>query len=181
MHKKGAIVAEIIITAKEAAEAMDVLASQERELRYEQRFGATETLELGIAAARLAPEFGETYTVTITREEDGAIAFQWLGEGKGARNLEFAAGKRTAALVSGHASPWTQLQAIASDKPLDEVWAHVPEVCPACGAFPIRVRDEWVATIAVSGLHEGLDHEVIVRVLEQVLETTVPRFAVTVA
>jgi uncharacterized protein (UPF0303 family) len=43
------------------------------------------------------------------------------------------------------------------------------------------VGDEWVATIAVSGLHDGLDHEVIVRALEQVLEKTAPRFAVAVA
>ena len=173
--------AENVISATEAAEAMEVLVAQECELRYAQRFGATEALDLGVAAAHLASEFSETYTVTITRETDGEVAFQWLGEGKGARNLVFAAGKRAAALASGHASPWTQLEAIASDKPLDEVWAHVPEVCPACGAFPIRVGDEWVATIAVSGLHEGLDHEVIVRALEQVLGTTVPRFAVAVA
>lgn len=173
--------AENGITATEAAEAMDVLVAQERELRYARRFGAAEALDLGIAAARLASEFDETYTVTITREEDGVIAFQWLGEGKGERNLMFAAGKRAAALASGHASPWAQLHAIASDEPLDEVWALVPEVCPSCGAFPVRVGDEWVATIAVSGLHEGLDHEVIVRALEQVLEKTVPRFAVTVA
>jgi uncharacterized protein (UPF0303 family) len=174
-------VADNSITAAEAAEAMDVIAAQECELRYARRFGATEALNLGVAAAQLASEFSETYTVTITREEDEAVAFQWLGEGKGARNLTFAAGKRAAALASGHASPWAQLEAIASGEALDEVWAHVPEVCPSCGAFPIRVGNEWVATIAVSGLHEGLDHEVIVRALEQVLGTTVARFAVTVA
>ena len=173
--------AENGISATEAVEAMDVLVAQERELRYAQRFGATEALELGVTAAQLAGDYDETYTVTITREKDEAVAFQWLGEGKGARNLVFAAGKRAAALASGHASPWAQLEAISNGKPLDEVWAHVPEVCPACGAFPIRVGDEWVATIAVSGLHEGLDHEVIVRALEQVLGTTVPRFAVAVA
>lgn len=173
--------AESSITAAEAAEAMDVLAAQERVLRYAERFGAAEALVLGVAAARLASEYDETYTVTITREEDGAVAFQWLGEGKGARNLAFAAGKRAAALASGHASPWAQLEAIAGGRPLDGLWARVPELCPSCGAFPVRVGDEWVATIAVSGLHEGLDHEVVVRALEQVLETTVPRFAVAVA
>ncbi|MDO4807748.1 MAG: heme-binding protein [Coriobacteriales bacterium] len=173
--------AENGITAAEAAEAMDVLVAQERELRYAARFGAAEALELGVAAAQLAGDYDEAYTVTITREEDGAVAFQWLGEGKGARNLAFAAGKRAAALASGHASPWAQLEAIAGGRPLDEVWARVPEVCPSCGAFPVRAGDEWVATIAVSGLHDGLDHEVIVRALEQVLGKTVPRFAVAVA
>ena len=162
--------AENGITSTEAAEAIDVLVAQERELRYAVRFGAAEALDLGVAAARLAGDYDEAYTVTITREEDEAVAFQWLG-----------GGKRAAALAAGHASPWAQLEAIASGNALDEVWAHVPEVCPACGAFPIRVGDEWVATIAVSGLHEGLDHEVIVRALEQVLGTTVPRFSAAVA
>lgn len=50
----------------------------------------------------------------------------------------------------------------------------------ACGAFPIRVGDEWVATIAVSGYMEGLDHEVILRALEQVLEAEVPRWDASV-
>jgi hypothetical protein len=33
-----------------------------------------------------------------------------------------------------------------------------------------------VATIAVSGYMEGLDHEIILRALEQVLGVTVPRW-----
>lgn len=169
------------ITASEAAAVMDVLVEQERELRFTNRFGAAEALELGLAASRLADEYDETYTVTITREEDGVVMFQWLGEGKGARNLEFAAGKRAAARASGHASPWAQLEAIVNGTSLDEVWARAPKVCPSCGAFPVRVGDEWVATIAVSGLHDGLDHEVVVRALEQTLRKKVPRFAVTVA
>ena len=160
---------------------MEVVLEQERELRYPRRFGAREALELGTAAARLAADFAETYTVTIIREEDGQVAYQWLGEGKGVRNLAFAAGKRRAALDAGHASPWQQLEAIAQERPLEDVWARVPEVCPSCGAFPIRAGDDWVATICVSGLHEGLDHEVIVRALEQVLSRRAPRFAVTVA
>lgn len=37
------------------------------------------------------------------------------------------------------------------------------------GAFPIRVGDAWVATLAVSGLHEGKDHELCVRALARAL------------
>lgn len=173
--------AEQNITEMEAAEAMDVIVRQERELRFPDHFGAKEVLSLGIAAAGLADEYDEAYTVIITYEDGGEVAFQWLGEGKGARNLEFAAGKRAAALASGHASPWAQADAIASGVSLEEVWASVPELCPSCGAFPVRVGNEWVATIAVSGLHNGLDHEVAVRSLEQVLNKTVPRFAAALA
>ena len=44
------------------------------------------------------------------------------------------------------------------------------------GAFPICVGDERVATVCVSGLHEGLDHELIVRGLCKVLGKTVPAY-----
>ena len=173
--------AQDAMTAAEATAAMDVLVEQERLLRFGDGFGSAEALELGCAAARLASDFEETYTVTITRESDDAVVFQWLADDKGARNLMFAAGKRAAALASGHASPWVQLEAAALGKGLDDVWAKVSDEVATCGAFPIRAEGEWVATIAVSGLHEGLDHEVVVRALEQVLGVSVPRFACAVA
>ena len=173
--------ADAPMTAQEATAALEVLAQQEQELCFSERFGSVEALELGTAAARLAPEYSEGYSVTITRESDGAVIFQWITDDKGARNLTFAAGKRAAALKAGHASPWLQLQATANGEPPEKPWAKAPDVVPACGAFPLRVGSEWVATIAVSGLHEGLDHEVIIRALEQVLGKTVPRFATEVA
>ena len=172
--------ADTTITPQQAREAMGVLLEQERILRYE-AFDAQRALELGRIAAELAPEYDETYTVTITRESDGAIWFQWLADDKGARNLMFAAGKRNAARAAGHASPWAQLTAIAEGRPLDDVWAKVPDEVASLGAFPIRVGDEWVATLAVSGLHNGLDHEVVLRSLEKALGVTVPRWSVPVA
>jgi uncharacterized protein (UPF0303 family) len=57
----------------------------------------------------------------------------------------------------------------------------VPDEVPACGAFPLRVGREWVATIAVSGYMEGLDHELIVRALEQALDVKAPRWTGPVA
>ena len=56
------------------------------------------------------------------------------------------------------------------------MWTNVPDEVPACGAFPIRVGDEWVATLSVSGLHEGLDHELVVRALQNVLGVEVPAY-----
>ena len=172
--------AEQTITSEQARKAMDVLLEQERVLRYE-RFGATEALRLGCIAAELAPEYDETYTVTITRESDGTTWFQWLADDKGARNLMFAAGKRNAALAAGHASCWAQLKTLASERSLDELWAKAPDEVASCGAFPIRVGNEWVATFAVSGLHSGLDHEVILRTLEQALGVIAPRWSAIVA
>lgn len=167
------------LTPSNAKEAMDVLLVQERVLVFGS-FGAREALELGLAAISLIPAFASGYSVTITREHDGVRMFQWVSDDKDEKNLLFADGKRHSALKSGHAGPWAQLEAaVAGD--LTSVWANVPEEVPACGAFPIRVGDEWVATIAVSGLDAGLDHEVILRALERVLGVRAPRWDAQVA
>ncbi len=167
------------LTAELAREAQAVLLEQERVLRYD-RFGADEALELGRIAAALSHDYNEGVSVTITRERDGVRMFQWVADDKDERNLLFADGKRHAALKVGHASPWAQLEATIAGDP-SSIWANVPEEVPACGAFPIRVGDEWVATIAVSGYMEGLDHEVILRALEQAMNVTVPRWDAPVA
>lgn len=168
------------LTADDAREAEKVLLEQERILRYPERFGAAEALELGNIAVALVPEFPSGYSVTVTRESDGVRIFQWVADDKEERNLLFADGKRRSALKAGHAGPWSQLEATISGD-IAGVWAKVPDEVPACGAFPIRVGDEWVATIAVSGLHDGLDHEVILRALEQALGVSVPRWNAPVA
>lgn len=162
------------LTTDDARAAEEVLLEQERVLRFE-RFGSTEALRLGSAVASLAPEFGEGVSVTITREADGVRVFQWVADDKGERNVLFAEGKRASARKAGHAGPWAQLEA-AKVGDASRVWDNVPAEVPACGAFPIRVGDEWVATIAVSGYMEGLDHEIILRALEQVLDVTAPRW-----
>lgn len=161
------------LTAAQAEAARKALLEQERVLRYV-RFGADEALRLGTVVQSLVPDFGEGVSVSITREADGVRMFQWVADDRGERNLLFAEGKRASARKAGHASPWFQLEAaMAGDA--GHVWDDVPAEVPACGAFPIHVRDEWVATIAVSGYMEGLDHEIIVRALERDLGVTVPR------
>ena len=172
--------AEETLTAESARAAMEALLEQERALRY-QHFGAKEALELGGIAASLVDDFGEGVSVTITRESDGVAMFQWVADDKDEKNLLFADGKRKAALAAGHASPWAQLEATATAGNVAAVWADVPAKVPACGAFPIRVGNEWVATIAVSGYMEGFDHEIIVRALERALKVTVPRWDAAVA
>ena len=162
------------LTPDAARVAQDVLLEQERILRYE-RFGADEALRLGRAVVSLAPDFGEGVSITITRESDGVRVFQWVADDKGERNLLFAEGKRAAARKAGHAGPWVQLEA-AIDGDVSHVWDAVPDEVPACGAFPIRVGEEWAATVAVSGYMEGLDHEIILRALEQELGITAPRW-----
>lgn len=168
--------------ARDEAEACEeVLLGQERELCYKDRFGSAEALELGCALAKLEDEFEETYVVQIVRAADAEVVFQWLPDDKGTRNLDFAAGKIAETLATGHASCWRQIEALKAGEDLEALFAEAPERLASAGAFPIRADDEIVAAVGVSGLHEGLDHEAIVRALEQVLGRSVRRFPVALA
>ena len=169
------------ISAIEAREAIRCLLEQERILAFDRPFTSADALALGSYAASLRSDYTEGYCVEIWREADGADLFRWLADDKADRNYVFCAGKRRSALASGHASPYEQLDALAQGRSLDDVWAKVPQSVASCGAFPIRAEGAWVATIAVSGLHEGLDHEVVLRTLEHATGRRAPRFQVPVA
>lgn len=168
------------MTIDDAKTAMDILLTQEEALRFD-AFGADEALGLGNAAERASRAFEHGVSVTIVRESDDLVMFQWVADDCDGRNILFAQGKRAAAKRSGHASPWAQLVAAVDEVDPASIWTNVPDEVPACGAFPIRVGEEWVATLCVSGLSDGLDHEVIVRALEQVLDTGVLRWEAPVA
>ncbi|MDO5709309.1 MAG: Gfo/Idh/MocA family oxidoreductase [Coriobacteriales bacterium] len=153
---------------------LDTLTEQERILRYPERFGASEALALGSRIAVLAPEYDRGVTVKITRESDGMQLFAWSMDDKAPRNYEFIEGKRAAVLASGHASVWRQVELKLAGKE-DEIFA-TPGQMPAAGGFPIRLQgtDEIVATCVVSGLHEGLDHELVVHALAAELGVQAP-------
>ena len=153
--------------------SMDILLEQEELLRYPSSFGAREALSLGNTVARLSTEYERGITVEIFRESDGMVLFAWSADDKAPRNYGFIAGKRAAALESGHASPYKQIQVISEGGDPETLWTD-PASAPAAGAFPIRVGEEWVATIVVSGLHHGQDHEVCVRALASELNVEVP-------
>lgn len=161
-------------------QAMNALLEQERILRYPTSFGAREALALGNRVASLAPEYDRGITVQVTRESDGMVLFAWSMDDKAPRNFGFIEGKRAAALSSGHASPWKQLEVLASGGDTEALWVDVPAYVPAGGAFPVRVGDEWVATLCVSGLHEGKDHELLIRALEAELGLEAPELGVVI-
>ena len=111
--------------------------------------------------------------IRIVRESDGYDLFRWGADGKRPANYDYADGKRASVLRMGHCSLWGWTKA-QLDGTADELFAQGD--MPVAGAFPIRVGDEQVATVCVSGLHEGLDHELLVRGLSQVLHVDVPAY-----
>lgn len=143
--------------------ALDAVSEQEHALAYDRPFTRSDALEVGVRAARLAPEYDRGFGVRIVREPDGLCLFQWLGEGKEGRNVSFMDGKRASVLESGRSSYGEALrQQLAGEA-----------VTAAGGGFPIRACGKHVATLTVSGLHEERDHEVCVRVLGWEGPTTV--------
>ena len=154
-------------------DALDVLAEQERTLRYASKFDADDAFELGAAIKELAGDYDLGYVIRIVRESDGYDLFRWGADGKRPANYDYADGKRRATLRLGHCSLWGWTQA-QLDGTSGELFSHGD--MPVAGAFPIRVGDEQVATVCVSGLHEGLDHELLVRGLSKVLGVEVPAY-----
>ena len=155
-------------------ESLAALKQQEGILRYEKGFGSREALALGNAVAGLAEEYDRGISAAIIREKDGMVMFEYAMDDKAPRNVDFMLGKRRAALSCGHASLWAYIEHELSGK-WEEIFQKIPDFLPAGGAFPIRAGDTWVATLLVSGLHEGLDHELAVRALAKTLGKEVPQ------
>ena len=169
----AAILDTVRATFTVTPEAQEALERQEQVLRYPERFGAAEALELGCTIARLAPTYDRGITAVITRESDGMQLFAWSMDDKAPRNYNFAEGKRAASCASGHSSVWGYVTHELND-PDSPLFGPETVGLPAAGAFPLYVGDERVATVCVSGLHEGRDHELVVRALEHVLGVKAP-------
>lgn len=153
---------------------LEVLQCQEDILQYGS-FGSKEALQLGAIAAELAVEYDRGVGIAIIRESDGLVIFQYMMDDKAPRNLNFMEGKRRAVLESGHSSLWPYVENAINGK-WQDMMERKPYVLPSGGAFPIRANGEHVATISISGLHEGKDHELVVRALSKALEQSVPAF-----
>ncbi len=144
------------------AGALAVLEAQEQALAYPASFGAADALELGCAIARRAWEYDRGVTVEIVRACDGMQLFVWSMDDKAPRNFTFTAGKRKVTEACGHASLWAAVDHAVRGGSA-ELMDGAAGYCPSGGAFPLRAGDALVATVAVSGLHEGKDHELVVR------------------
>ena len=149
---------------------IEELLAQEQRLRYMRPFTSTEALKLGSTIARLNAEYDRGVGVKIVRESDGLVIFQWMADDKAERYHRYIDGKRLAALGCGHSSLYAEV-AHGLDGSFSKMYAEGAREWPGAGAFPIRVGDDWVATVSVSGLHESKDHELVIRALEESIGT----------
>ncbi len=84
------------------------------------------------------------------------------------RNFMFCSYKHEALLEQGHSSAWMYVNA-----EINENHANMF----SGGSFPIcNHENQLIASVIVSGLHEGKDHHIIVHALEKVLKKTTVEF-----
>ena len=149
---------------------IEVLFKQEQNLQYKQ-FTNQDALALGNKVIELDAHYDRPISAAIYREPEGLPVFLHLMDGKSKRNIEFMEGKRKVLLETGHSSLYAYLDHAVngSSAKFFEQW---PPYMPSGGAFPIHAAGEHVATLMVSGIHEGYDHDLIIEALSQLLETS---------
>lgn len=150
------------------------LEQQEETLRFSD-FRSVDALALGNEVVRYAGEYDREVGIRIVRESDETVLFQYMMDSKDERNVGYMEGKRAAAKKCGHSSLWAYVDH-AVHGAWQDMFDDIPRYMPCAGAFPIRVGNDWTATLMVSGLHEGQDHELIVRALGTILDVSVPEF-----
>lgn len=136
-----------------------------------QTFNSQIALDLGSLIVQKSQRYPEEVAVMIKREADGVNIFQYVADSKAQRNIDFAMRKRLAVLASGHSSLWPLVHRVVTGE-----GELVAEALPVGGAFPIKVDGHIVATLAVSGLHEGMDFQIIVDSLREYLQVSIPDF-----
>lgn len=134
-------------------------------------FGSEDALKLGNTIIRLTEEYEGEVAVQIIREEDGLPVFQYVMDSKRQKNIDYMRKKRNCLLKTGHSSVWGYIAMTLGKYTFEEL--NTEDILASGGAFPIRVNGEHVATVSVSGLHEGMDHELIVRALAECLDKEV--------
>lgn len=148
---------------------LDILLMQEEELQFSS-FTSKNALELIIIfnEMSIAP-----LSISIYRESDQTVIAQYVSDRKSKRNVSIAAGKRNMSLKCGHSSLYAYCNNSLTGS-YEEYRKQAPQYICGAGAFPIRVNDEVVATIAISGLKEGADHDIIIDVLNKYLHKGIP-------
>ena len=137
-------------------------------------FNSDEALKLGNCLVEASKNYPNGVAIMITREVDESVIFQYISDDKSSRNIGFANMKRKAVLESQHSSFYRFIDYAIHDKDVSSLFGK--EALYVGGAFPIIVNDELVATIAVSGLKEGLDQELILKGLSKYFNKDIKMF-----
>jgi len=151
-------------------EDLKILEEQEKALSYDS-FDNEDALVLAGKIIEFQRGYDRGIALRIVRESDGLVMFQYVMKDKGDKNIVYAEGKHNAVKEYGHSSAWVN---IASQI---EGFVLKDGVLPSGGAFPVYLKDGTLAaSVLLSGLHEGKDHELIIRAISDVLDCEYPDF-----
>ncbi|OCN06198.1 hypothetical protein A4S06_00345 [Erysipelotrichaceae bacterium MTC7] len=150
------------------------LESIEKQLQFS-RFNSKDAYMLGDIIIDLLDGYEEDIVILITREKDQLPIFQYVMDTKTKKNITYANLKRNCVLETGHSSFWKLVNGIVNGSSMEQLFGN-KECMPVGGAFPIYVEGNLEATVAISGLHDGLDHELIVNSLSTYLDKKVIEF-----
>lgn len=160
---------------KEAEQGHLLQLEQAEQLFHYSSFTSRDALNLGNEIIRAAVKHGEEPAVRIIRLSDSLILFQYVGENRSERNLDFAQGKGNTAVRSGHSSLYALVHSAAEQS--DPYQLEEQDDCiPAGGAFPIFDGEKLTAAVMISGLPNGLDHTVVVEARCHMLGCDVPKY-----
>ena len=137
-----------------------LLAKQEEDLSPTS-FANADALALGNCIAETAKEYDRGVSIRIDRCEDDLTVFQYMMDGKTASNIRYMDGKKQCVKDSGHSSAWVWVKTMLDDEL--KGWKTDGIHAVTGGAFPLYVDGQMKAIVQVSGLHEGKDHELVVR------------------
>lgn len=112
--------------------------------------------------------------IVIIREEDELNVFRYISDDKKQKNIDYAMCKRNAVLKTGHSSVWMMIDSAVNKIELNQLFSD-PSIMPVAGAFPIYVDNKHTYTIAVSGLHDGKDFDLVIEAMERYLNKTLPK------
>lgn len=139
-------------------------------------FSYKDALTLGNLIIKESENYSKNIVVKITDEKNNLIVFQHVMDGKSERNLGFADAKRNAVLQSGHSSIWSFIKYSLNGKSINEVFSN-QKITYTAGAFPIKIRDEIAYTIAVSGLDNGNDFNVVINAFKKFINKEILGFS----
>lgn len=139
----------------------------ENDLKFE-TFNQQIALDLALSLIQHSKNYDGEIVLRISDEIRNIVIFQYVMETKTEKNIKLAMLKRNAVLQTGHCSLWLLIKAKLENQCLSHLFNN-KDILPIGGAFPIYVGEKHVATISISGLHDGLDHELIVKTLYKFL------------
>lgn len=93
-----------------SAEHVSQLEAMENTLLHFDTFTSQDALELGTEIVRQSRQYGEDIAVRIFRCKDDLPIFQYVGDTRTARNLNFAMAKTETVKKTSHCSLWALAQ-----------------------------------------------------------------------